>query len=260
MSQPKGYVDSGYLQSVADLLKQTKERSYLLMRIQPGHQVLDVGCGPGSDTIPMAHLVGSTGKVIGVDYDAAMIAEADQKAESAGVRAWVSHKRADATSLPFELGEFDSCRSDRLFQHLLNPAKALYEMTRVTKSGGWIVVFDADWGTRSVDTPEVDIERRLVRVHAERCTNNGYSGRQLFRLFKQQKLLDISIEMISVPFTDYGMARDLARLDKDEHEALAAGIITNEELERWRSNLAKADEDGVFFCSVSGVLAAGRKA
>ena len=31
----------------------------------------------------------------------------------------------------------------------------------------------------------IDVGRRLVRVHAWRCLNNGYSGRQLYRSFKR---------------------------------------------------------------------------
>ena len=117
MSSSKGYVDPEYLRVVGDLLNQIKQRTYDRMQIRTGHKVLDVGCGPGTDTIPLAHLVGSFGQVCGVDYDEAMVVEADQRAEKVGVRAWVKHKRADASSLPFESEYFDSCRSERVFQH-----------------------------------------------------------------------------------------------------------------------------------------------
>ena len=96
-------------------------------------------------------------------------------------------------SLPFETDYFDSCRSERLFQHLSNPAQALSEMTRVTKSGGWVVVLDTDWGSLSTDSDETDIERRQARFLAESSLHNGYSGRKLYRLFKQQNLVDISL-------------------------------------------------------------------
>ena len=62
-----------------------------------------MGCGPGTDTIPLAHYVGVSGQIVGVDYDAEMIAEADQRALKAGVSAWVTHKRADAIALPIIL-------------------------------------------------------------------------------------------------------------------------------------------------------------
>jgi ubiquinone/menaquinone biosynthesis C-methylase UbiE len=259
MSQPKGYVDSEYLQAAARLLHQAKQRSYVFMQIQPGYKVLDVGCGPGTDTVALGQIVGSTGQVSGVDYDAAMVAEANQRAENSGVSAWVKHQQVDATALPWEANEFDACRSERLFQHLFNPEQALAEMARVTKPGGWVVVLDTDWGSLSTDTEETDIERRLARVCAERCLRNGYSGRQLYRLFKRRNLKDITIEMFPAIVTSYALARQIAIFDRTEKEALAAGIITEHELERWHISLERADTEGVFFNSASMVLVGGRK-
>lgn len=259
MTQPKGYVDSEYLQIFGDFVKHVKERSYTLMQIQPGCKVLDVGCGPGTDTIPLAALINSTGQVVGVDYDQAMIDEAKQRAEKAGVNAWVKHKQADVASLPFESNTFDSSRSERLFQHLPNPEQALSEMARVTKSGGWIVVLDTDWGTFSVDTPEVDIERRLARIRAERNLNNGYAGRQLYRLLKRQRLASITVELFPLFSANYAFTRQGSLLDETEREALASGVMTSEELQRWRTSLEEADAEGIFFGSVTQIMVAGRK-
>jgi ubiquinone/menaquinone biosynthesis C-methylase UbiE len=110
VAHPKGYVDSGYLQLAAKYTAQFKQRTYMLMRVDLGHKVLDVGCGPGTDTIPLARLVGATGQVVGIDHDESMIAEADQRATEAGVAAWTAHRWADATSLPFDSGYFDSSK------------------------------------------------------------------------------------------------------------------------------------------------------
>jgi ubiquinone/menaquinone biosynthesis C-methylase UbiE len=170
----------------AERLKADKQRTYELLHIPQGDHVLDVGCGPGVDTIPLAQWVGPAGRVVGIDHDAAGIAEANQGAAQAGVSAWVHHYQSDALSLPFHTGAFAACRSERLFQHLLNPAAALAEMVRVTRSGGWVVVLETDWGTLSIDTEETEIERRLARFATEHMRQNGYAGRQLYRLFKRQ--------------------------------------------------------------------------
>ncbi len=259
MSNPKGYVDPEYLRIMGNVLNHIKQRSYTLMQIQPGHKVLDLGCGPGTDTIPLASLVGANGQVIGADNDEAMIAEAGQRAEQAGVNTWVRHQRVDAVSLPFETAYFDSCRSERLFQHLPNPARALSEMTRVTKPGGWVVVVDSDWGSLSTDSEKTDIERRLARFLAESSLHNGYSGRQLYRLFKQQNLADISFEVFPVATTNYALARQATQAEKIEQEALKAGVITAKELLRWQSGLEQADSEGVYFSSVNLMMLAGRK-
>ncbi len=49
MPEPRDYIDTKYLNVLADLLKQDKQRTYTLMHLQPGQTVLDVGCGPGTD-------------------------------------------------------------------------------------------------------------------------------------------------------------------------------------------------------------------
>jgi ubiquinone/menaquinone biosynthesis C-methylase UbiE len=258
-SQHKGYVDATYLDTVQKLLNNFKRLTYEQMRAQAGQKVLDVGCGPGTDTIPLARWVGTSGQVIGIDYDADMIAEAEKRALEAEVGAWVIHKHADAIALPFGSDYFDACRCERTFQHLHDPVKTLSEMARVTKSGGWIVVLDADWGSLSIDTSEIETERRYVRFFTEHMANNGYSGRQLYRLFKQQGLVDVSVQMCGVPFTDYAFARQIMIMDRFEQEVIASGAVAVQDLDRLHTCWEKANADGDFFASMSMMLVSGRK-
>lgn len=259
MNQPKGYVDTQYLQTTATLLQEFKQRSYEWMRIQPGHVVLDVGCGPASDTLALAGLVGPHGQVSGLDHDPEMVAEAEYRAMQAGVSSWVSHRQGSTDELPYPSNHFDSCRSERVFQHLKNPVLALEEMTRVTKPGGRIVVWDADWGTLTIDTDEVETERKLVRLMTEITVNNGYSGRRLFRMFKQRSLTRVVFEANTMFFDDYELLRTIVGFDHVESEALAMGEISKMELDRWHKSLEESDRAGSFFGSVNGILIAGEK-
>lgn len=259
MSRPQGYVDSAYLQATADLLQRNKQRSYEWMRVQSGQRVLDVGCGPGLDTLALAPLVGPSGQVVGLDADPAMVAEAQHRARTAGVDGWATHEVGDATQLPYARASFDACRSERLFQHLRAAPQTLAEMVRVTKSGGWVVVLDTDFGTLSVDSPEADIERRLARVRAEQFLANGYAGRQLYRLAKEQRLEDVQVELLPTVATVYSVARAGALFDEVERHAVRSGAITTEELQRWHAGLDDAAARGTFFASVCSVLVAGRK-
>jgi ubiquinone/menaquinone biosynthesis C-methylase UbiE len=259
MSELKGYVDSDYLQVAAKLLHPVKERSYDLMHIQSGQTLLDLGCGPGIDTIRLARLTGPHGKVVGIDRDTAMLGEARRQAQQAGLSACVEYACADAAALPFASGYFNACRSERLFMHVPHSYAAVTEMVRVTKPGGWIVVVDPDWGTASIDTTEIETERRLMRFRAEKLMHNGYSGRQLYRLFKQHQLTDIDVEILPICVKDYALARYMDRLDQVEQAALAASCISHDDLLQWRTQLEKADNAGFFFASVCMVMAMGRK-
>ena len=260
MTTAKGYVDPEYLRVAGEFLNRLKQRTYACMQIKPGDKVLDVGCGPGIDTLALSQLVGARGEVCGVDYDKAMVTEADQRAEEAGVSAWVKHKHADVASLPFQTGYFDACRSERLFQHLHDPVKALAEMVRVIKVDGWVVALDTDWGSGSIDTREIDIERRLVQFNADHMFHNGYSGRQLYRLFKKQGLVNVSFEVYPLVVTNYAFARQIWTMDRLESDALAKNVVTQAELNKIRADLEQADADGMFFGYGCLTLVAGQKA
>ncbi len=259
MERPRGFLDQRHLRLAAERTAPTKARSYELMRIQSGHRVLDLGCGPGTDTIPLAHLVGPTGQVVGIDRDPEMIAAAERRATQAGVSSWVSHRQGDASALALDADSFDSSRSERMFQHLVEPARALAELMRVTKPGGSIVVIDIDWGTASIDAPSIDLERRLIRVLAERVLANGYAGRQLYRLFCEAGLTGVTFELFSYPVTDVTTLRQLGRLDTVERIALDEGVASADELAQWRAALQQASAAGTLFGSVTLVLVAGCK-
>jgi len=254
-----GYVNEDYLKAAAKLLGTFKQRTYKRMQIQAGDKVLDVGCGAGADTIPMKALVGENGRVVGVDHDNEMLSRAQAGVETENEGGQLIHICADVTGLPLASDSFDSCRSERLFQHLKHPELAIKEMLRVTKPGGRVVVLDTDHGTWSVDTPFKDIERRITRFKAENYGYNGFAGRQLYRLFRQAGLKDVTCEIVSGYFRDYKLVRFMFMLDDVEPAAVKAGIISEEELGLWRSSLEKAADGGYFFCSESMVLAVGRK-
>lgn len=65
-------------------------------------RLLDVGCGPGSLTLPLAPLFESA---VGVDPDAGMLAEAARRAGEAGLDR-VEWRRHRAEDLPDDLGRF----------------------------------------------------------------------------------------------------------------------------------------------------------
>ena len=243
MSRLPGYVGTEYLAEATRLLERDKHASYEMMRIAPHQTVLDVGCGPGTDTVPMAQIVGSKGLVVGVDYDSDMLREANQRAAQTGVNAWVRHQRADAHLLPFHSDFFDACRCERVLQHVADPERVLAEMVRVTKPDGWVVAGEPDWASFAVDVPDpslIDVERRLIRYLADHLTRHGYIGRQLYRLFRQRGLEELEIRTIGAPITDLSLARQVLVLDNMEDKAVLEGVLTPDELQRCRAALEQS--------------------
>ena len=100
---------------------------------------------------------------------------------------------------------------------------------------------------------EVEIERRLARLHAERLLYNGYAGRQLYHLFRRQRLADVQINLYPVYLLELAQVRELTVLDETER------LLSTTELERWHASLAEIEAEGGFFCSATLVMVAGRK-
>lgn len=253
-----GYVDPDYLDAAARLVLPAKLRTYELMELQEGHRVLDLGCGPASDTIALAEIVGETGRVVGVDADADMVAEANERASAAGLAETVTHEHTDATDLPFDDDAFDSCRSERVFQHLPDPAAALVEMIRVTRPGGRIVVLDSDYGSFSIASEFPEIERRLV---AQYCSmmNGPFAARMLYRMFKSAHLDDVTVEPAPFIINDIGVFSTIFILDRGLGEAEESGRLTSDDVRRFRTDLEQSADVGGFLASANQLLVSGRK-
>src|SRR6266545_5237812 len=79
---------------------------FTLGRLEPGERVLDLGCGAGTDSLIAAQMVGSEGRVVGIDMTLEMLAKARASAEELGARN-VEFLEAEAEALPFADGSFD---------------------------------------------------------------------------------------------------------------------------------------------------------
>src|SRR6266581_4620497 len=120
------------------------------MYIRPGHAVLDVGCGAGDDLRSLAQLVGPTGRVVGVDNSETMLQEARERTRGLPVECHTG----DAHHLDFAADSFDSCRAERVLQHVEEPFQAFAEFVRVVRPGCRVVVADPDYGTLMVDATD----------------------------------------------------------------------------------------------------------
>lgn len=126
-------------------LKEAEFRRRLLeqARIQPGHRVLDLGCGTGTFAVLVKQSVPEA-EVIGLDGDASVLALAGEKARVAGVE--IELREGLATDPPFDDGTFDRITSTLVFHHLVaaDKLRALERAFALLRPGGEIHI--ADWG------------------------------------------------------------------------------------------------------------------
>jgi len=72
-----------------------------------GARVIDIGCGPGRVTIPLARAVGPDGEVLALDVQAAMLARVVEKAAKEGI-ANVRLIESDVRSASIQAGSLDA--------------------------------------------------------------------------------------------------------------------------------------------------------
>ena len=97
--------------------------------------VLDLGCGTGRTSLPVAR---AGPLVIACDLSRGMLAEAVRKARSAGLDRKVMPLIADAERLPLREEACDGVVCQGVLHHLPDPSTALAELDRCLSSGGWM--------------------------------------------------------------------------------------------------------------------------
>jgi len=110
----------------------------LAERLEPGTDVLDVGCGTGAITRGIAEAVQPMGRTVGIDNNVSFLHQACA-AGRAQSRLWFA--AGDAYAVPFHAA-FDIVTASRLLQWLADPLRALESMVDATNPGGQIIVLD----------------------------------------------------------------------------------------------------------------------
>lgn len=145
--------------------KRTAENScaYLLPVLEPGMTILDVGCGPGTITLDLAEVV-SPGVVVGVEPVEGPLEAARAEAGRRG-DVTTRFELADVFALPYDDNSFDAVHAHQVLQHLTDPVRALAEMARVCRPGGWVAARDADYAAMTwyPELPELGEWRSLYR-------------------------------------------------------------------------------------------------
>ncbi len=130
---------------------------FSLGRLKPGEQVLDLGCGAGTDSLIAAQMVGSEGSVAGIDMTAEMLEKARAAAVELGAEN-VEFVEGEVERLPFADMSFDVVISNGVIDLVPDKDAVFSEIHRVLRPGGRIQIADvtiqqpvSDEGKRDID-------------------------------------------------------------------------------------------------------------
>jgi ubiquinone/menaquinone biosynthesis C-methylase UbiE len=159
----------------------TRKAFEMMEGLPPEPKILDVGCGPGMQTVELLRLSGGT--VVALDLLPQMIARVRKAAEDAGFSDRLETVQADMNEMAFEPCTFDVIWSEGAI-YFIGFEKGLAKLQNFVKPGGCVAISEAVWlkpdpPREAVEFwreyPEIDtVERKLEVVSGVGFENIGH--------------------------------------------------------------------------------------
>ena len=216
------------------------------LALAPGERVVDLGCGPGLLALDMGRLVGSDGRVDGIDFSASMVPLAQRRC--AGMP-WVQLRVGDVGQLPYADGVFDVAVCTQVYEYVADIEGALRELRRVLRPGGRALVMDTDWESCVWHSSDDARMRRVIECWDTHCPHPRLP-RRLGRLLAEAGFEVIRTEV--VPLVN-------ARYDPNTYSAGVIDVISGYTRKRmaegeaaaWAEDLRALGTRGEYFFSLN---------
>jgi ubiquinone/menaquinone biosynthesis C-methylase UbiE len=120
----------------------TRKAYSLLKDLPPEPLILDIGCGPGMQTIELAKI--SQGKIVAIDTHQPFLDELDKRAKKEGLKSKIKTINKSMFAMDFNNNEFDIIWSEGA-AYIYGFEKALKDWKKYLKISGYFVVTEASW-------------------------------------------------------------------------------------------------------------------
>jgi FkbM family methyltransferase len=209
--------------------------------IVPGAVIADVGCGPAAMSVCMAKVVGSSGRVIGIEPDPAALSAAKQLVAQAEVDN-VEIRAGTATDSVLEPGSVDVAVMRLVLAHNQPAEQRMVDhLARLVRPGGRVYLVDVD-GTAvrilDADPGIADLHEKYMQYQNAQG-NDLQVGLRLGQLIARAGLKVVAHEghySIVTPPPGVHPPAWAAR-----ESMMAAGIATAEDITRWEKALERMD-------------------
>jgi ubiquinone/menaquinone biosynthesis C-methylase UbiE len=164
--------------------------------IRDGMRVMDLGAGPGFFAAGLKSIVGSQGRVDGVDLNERFVADANARAtDDPGLNFHLVNDH----HLPFDDNTFDRAICKNVLEYVPDVNSTLLEVARVLKPGGKVHIIDSDWGFVIVEPWGKKVVDDFFEA-AGGAFNEPYIGRRASGLLAGSGFRDVKVAMN--PFVD----------------------------------------------------------
>lgn len=234
---------------MAAAAEQAEHDQWVAAGVVPGAAVADVGCGPGAVSAALARLVGPTGRVLAIDRDPAAVALARQWAAQQGL-ANLEASVGTAQDSGLSPASVDVAMMRHVLAHNGGHEQAVVDhLATLVRPGGCVYVVDIEGSAMRMHPPDElgvlrEMAERYGRLHAS-LGNDLSVGLRLGELLERAglQLLDHT-GRYQVVRTQPGM-RPPAWAARQQ--MLATGVIDEDDVRRWQSELERMDRGELAF-------------
>lgn len=122
---------------------ESTRKAYMMLEGLPENpRILDIGCGPGMQTVELAKLSG--GRIVALDFHEPFLEQLKEAAKKEGVNDRVKAVKGDMLNLKFEDNRFDVVWSEGSI-FVIGFEKGLREWRRLLTPDGYVVVSELSW-------------------------------------------------------------------------------------------------------------------
>ncbi len=256
-----GAAGKARLSVLSNVLHHSTREALLRLGDLAGKKLLDMGCGGGHVSFLAAQLVGASGSVTGVDFDAEIISLNRQQAADAGISN-IHFEAGSAYDLVHE-NAFDVAYARFLLSHLAQPDLVLENMARSIKKGGQILVEDVHFSGHFC-YPQNAAFNQYLEWYAAAARHNAQNpeiGPALPGLLRQAGFEDVGFETIQPSF-ERGEGKQMAvlTLKRIRETLLSLGVAAEKEIQQASAALQSFTEDEESIISLPRIFRAwGRK-
>ena len=202
-----------------------EEPLFARYRLRADAAIADIGCGSGEITARLAALYPQA-QIIGVDILDGPIAYARKRYAALAPR--VQFEQGDAFELRLGADSFDLVTCRHMTQAIPEPERALAELVRICRRGGWLHVLSEDYGMLHMPVGALNSDRLWHEGAIEFARLTGTDarvGRRTHSLMQALGLKDLRV--------DYAIV-DTLRVPRETFASI---------MEAWRDGYAKPIAD-----------------
>jgi SAM-dependent methyltransferase len=235
---------SGYLRVVRSVLDEVP--------LQPGDNILEVGCGSGVLSRWLAHRTEKANPIVAMDLNPYLVHEAESLAAKEGLSGIIEFREGNAERLPFPDNRFHVTLAFTVMEEG-HANQILTEMVRVTKPGGHIAVIvrglDMPWLV-NLELPEALKAKVEAPTGLRSVAQGGCADASLYHQIREAGLIERhtfpQLAALSGPMGYYYLDR------------LQAGLSA-EEATVWRTAMSQAEAEETLFIAQPFHCAIGTK-